>query len=139
MFLAGLSFGISCFLTGYFDISVWGSLALVWLVVLLALALGRPALLLGPALLAVGGLLALSVWALVSTGWAESGRISKLMRQRPSASLSLRTSCTSPRTARTSQRSDVACFIRSPAKSISTRVGRPSRRITRVATARAMS
>ena len=72
MFLAGLSFGVSCFLSGYFDLSVWGALALVWLAVLLALALARPALLLWPAGLAVGGLLALSVWALISTGWAES-------------------------------------------------------------------
>src|SRR5436853_7840963 len=71
--LAGAGFGASAWIAfGYYDVSAWGPLALVWLAVLLALVIATPAMPTGPSLAAVGGLLVLGIWSLLSTGWAES-------------------------------------------------------------------
>src|SRR3954449_9967458 len=71
--IAGASFGASAWIAfGFYDQSVWGPLALVWLALLLGLAISRPALPGGASLAAAGGLLTLGVWALISTRWAES-------------------------------------------------------------------
>jgi hypothetical protein len=71
--IAGASFGASAWIAfGFYDQSVWGGLAFVWLALLLGLAVARPGLPSGPALAAISGLLLLGVWSLLSTHWAES-------------------------------------------------------------------
>jgi O-antigen ligase len=70
--VAGLGCGLGPAFYGYFDMSVWGPLALGTIVVALALLVARPAIPTGAALAAVLGLLLYGAWALLSTGWGES-------------------------------------------------------------------
>ena len=67
-----ISCGLSPFLYGFYDVSVWGPIALGMLAVLLGLLIARPAAPRREALIAAGALGALWFWAVVSTGWAES-------------------------------------------------------------------
>jgi UDP-GlcNAc:undecaprenyl-phosphate GlcNAc-1-phosphate transferase len=67
-----ISCGLSPFLYGFYDLSVWGPITLFMLAALLGLVIARPAAPRRTALLALGGLVALSVWSLASTRWAES-------------------------------------------------------------------
>jgi UDP-GlcNAc:undecaprenyl-phosphate GlcNAc-1-phosphate transferase len=67
-----VSCGLSPFLYGFYDVSVWGPIALGMLAALLGLLIARPAAPRKTALLATGALVAMWMWALLSTGWAES-------------------------------------------------------------------
>ena len=64
--------GLSPFLYGFYDTSVWGPIALFALAALLGLLLARPAAPRRRALLAAGSLAFLWLWSLASMGWAES-------------------------------------------------------------------
>jgi len=70
--LAGLGCGASPAFFGYFDMSVWGPIALALLAVTIALLVARPVLPTGLAAVAVLGLLLFAGWCLLSVGWAES-------------------------------------------------------------------
>ena len=64
--------GLSPFLYGFYDVGVWGPIALGMLAAFLGLLIARPAAP-RPAALVAGGALALFwLWALLSTSWAES-------------------------------------------------------------------
>ena len=67
-----VSCGLSPFLYGFYDVSVWGPIALGLLAALLGLAIARPAVPRRTALIAAGALAGLWLWALFSIGWAES-------------------------------------------------------------------
>lgn len=71
--LAGLAFGTSAFFFGYYGPTVWEPISLGCLALLLALLLARPATLRGASVVAVAGLLALWLWSLLSSVWAEAG------------------------------------------------------------------
>ena len=62
----------SPFFFGFYQLSWWGPIALTLLVVLLGFVVARPAAPRIQALIALAGLTACWVWALASTGWAES-------------------------------------------------------------------
>jgi UDP-GlcNAc:undecaprenyl-phosphate GlcNAc-1-phosphate transferase len=64
--------GLSPALFGFYKLSVWGPIALVVLAVLLGLTIARPASPRPTALVAIGGLVFLWLWALASVGWSES-------------------------------------------------------------------
>src|SRR4051812_882067 len=64
--------GLSPFFYGFYDLSVWGPIALVLLAALLGLVIARPSLPRPGALVAAGALGLLWLWTLVSTSWAES-------------------------------------------------------------------
>lgn len=72
-----VGFALCCSLSplffGYYDLSVWGPIALVIFAVALALAYSQPATLGLPAVLALGGLVFLWVWSYISQSWAEAG------------------------------------------------------------------
>ena len=76
--LIGLGAGASVFFEGFYDIEAWGPIALALMSVLLALAIGAPARIKGPAIVALGALLALWLWAWLSRSWAESGEAASL-------------------------------------------------------------
>ena len=67
-----ISCGLSPFLYGFYDLSVWGPIALGMLAALLGLLIARPALPSRSALVAIGALVSFWLWALFSTGWSES-------------------------------------------------------------------
>ena len=67
-----VSCGLSPFLYGFYDISVWGPIALGVLAALLGFLIARPARLRGTTLVAAGALAGLWLWALLSTSWSES-------------------------------------------------------------------
>ncbi|MDQ3607424.1 MAG: undecaprenyl/decaprenyl-phosphate alpha-N-acetylglucosaminyl 1-phosphate transferase, partial [Actinomycetota bacterium] len=69
----GLGLGLSTMTYGFYDLAIWGPIALMLLAVLLGLVIARPATLRVSAVIAVVGLVALWGWALLSTAWAESG------------------------------------------------------------------
>ena len=64
--------GASMFADGFYNLSAWGPFTLALLGLVLALVIARPALPVGPAALALAALGFLWLWALLSTGWAES-------------------------------------------------------------------
>jgi UDP-GlcNAc:undecaprenyl-phosphate GlcNAc-1-phosphate transferase len=68
----GAGAGISPLLEGYYSASVWGPIALVLLVCLLAVGIARPPQPGKAAWLALGGLAAFGLWALLSVLWADS-------------------------------------------------------------------
>lgn len=70
--LLGLGCGLSPAFFGYFDMSLWGPLALLLIALAISLVLARPALPRGLAAVAVVALLLFAVWSLLSMGWAES-------------------------------------------------------------------
>jgi O-Antigen ligase/Tetratricopeptide repeat len=68
----GLGSGLSAAADGYYDLTVWGPIAVAMSAVVVALAVakpGRPRLV--PAV-AVGGLIALWLWSWLSSNWSES-------------------------------------------------------------------
>ena len=67
-----ISCGLSPLLYGFYEVSVWGPIALGMLAALLGLAIARPAVPRRPALVAAAALAGLWLWALLSSGWAES-------------------------------------------------------------------
>jgi UDP-N-acetylmuramyl pentapeptide phosphotransferase/UDP-N-acetylglucosamine-1-phosphate transferase len=67
-----ISCGLSPFLYGFYDISVWGPIALGMLAALLGLVIARPAVPRRAALVAGAALAGLWLWALISTSWSES-------------------------------------------------------------------
>ena len=67
-----ISCGLSPFLYGFYDPSVWGPITLFLLAGLLGLVIARPAAPRRTASLALGGLVGLWLWSLLSTRWAES-------------------------------------------------------------------
>ncbi|MBW3609548.1 MAG: undecaprenyl/decaprenyl-phosphate alpha-N-acetylglucosaminyl 1-phosphate transferase, partial [Actinobacteria bacterium] len=70
--LLGLAFGLSPFYDGGYDSSLWAPAGLVLLALLLALVIGHPLRLTGPAKLALAALTALAGWSLVSVLWTSS-------------------------------------------------------------------
>ena len=70
---AGLGCGISPAFFGYFNLSLWGPIAIGATVLATALLVARQDIPRGPAAAAVLGLLAFAVWCLLSISWAESG------------------------------------------------------------------
>ncbi len=73
LLLIGLGLGLSPVAYGFYDLAIWGPIALMLLAVLLGLVIARPATLRISAVAAIVGLVALWGWALLSTTWAESG------------------------------------------------------------------
>jgi UDP-GlcNAc:undecaprenyl-phosphate GlcNAc-1-phosphate transferase len=71
--LVGLGLGLSPLAYGFYDLAIWGPIALMLLAVLFGLVIARPATLRRSAVAAIVGLVALWGWALLSTAWAESG------------------------------------------------------------------
>jgi glycosyl transferase family 4/O-antigen ligase/polysaccharide polymerase Wzy-like membrane protein len=67
-----LACGLSPFLYGFYDLGVWGPIALVLLAALVGLLIARPAMPRPSALVAGGALGLVWVWAFLSTSWAES-------------------------------------------------------------------
>ncbi|MDQ3648289.1 MAG: O-antigen ligase family protein [Actinomycetota bacterium] len=67
-----LACGLSPALYGFYDLSIWGPIALFLLAGLLGLVIARPAALRPAALAAVGGLVFVWAWSLLSTRWSES-------------------------------------------------------------------
>ncbi len=67
-----VSCGLSPFLYGFYDVGVWGPIALGLLAGLLGLLIARPAAPRRGALVAAGGLVGLWLWALLSSTWSES-------------------------------------------------------------------
>ena len=72
LLLLGLGAGLSPFFFAYYNASVWVPIGLGLVAMSAVAAVARPARPSGPAALALGGLLGLGVWSLVSTAWAES-------------------------------------------------------------------
>ncbi len=70
--LLGLGCGASPAFYGYFELTVWGPIALGLIAVAIGLLIARPALPTGIAAVALLGVFAFAAWALLSTGWAES-------------------------------------------------------------------
>lgn len=70
--LLGLGCGASPAFFGYFDMSVWGPIALLLVAATIGLLLAKPVVPTGIAAVAVLGLLLLALWSLLSMGWAES-------------------------------------------------------------------
>ena len=67
-----ISCGLSPFLYGFYNVGVWGPIALGMLAAFLGLLIARPARPRRIALVAGGALALFWLWALLSTGWAES-------------------------------------------------------------------
>jgi UDP-GlcNAc:undecaprenyl-phosphate GlcNAc-1-phosphate transferase len=67
-----ISCGLSPFLYGFYEVSVWGPIALGTLAALLGLLIARPAVPRPAALIAAAALAGLWLWALISVGWSES-------------------------------------------------------------------
>jgi UDP-GlcNAc:undecaprenyl-phosphate/decaprenyl-phosphate GlcNAc-1-phosphate transferase len=67
-----ISCGLSPFLYGFYDVSVWGPIALFIVAGLIGLLIARPAVPRRTALVALSGLVVLWLWSLLSTRWAES-------------------------------------------------------------------
>ncbi|MGI8873773.1 MAG: O-antigen ligase family protein [Egibacteraceae bacterium] len=76
--LIGLGFGASAFAEGYYDVTIWGPIAIGLMSLLLALAVWAPARLRGPAAVALGALTLFWLWSLLSASWAESDEQSQL-------------------------------------------------------------
>lgn len=78
----GLGFGASVFAEGFYDLTVWGPIAIGLLALLLALVVGAPARLGGPAATALGALVFLWLWSWISASWAESDEQSHIATAR---------------------------------------------------------
>jgi hypothetical protein len=68
----GAACGLSPAFFGYFDMSVWGPIAVGLAALAVGLIVARPALPGGIAAVAIGALILFAVWSLLSVGWAES-------------------------------------------------------------------
>src|SRR3954451_13151587 len=80
--LLGLGCGISAFLESYYTIGAWGWIALGLLAAALAFVVGATAPRGRAFWLAVGGLVALWAWAVLSSTWAESSSAALLTANR---------------------------------------------------------
>ncbi len=69
--VAGLGCGASPAFFGYFDMSIWGPIALALIAIAIGLLVARPVIPTGLAAVAVLGLLLFAAWCLLSVGWAE--------------------------------------------------------------------
>jgi UDP-N-acetylmuramyl pentapeptide phosphotransferase/UDP-N-acetylglucosamine-1-phosphate transferase len=67
-----ISCGLSPFLYGFYEVSVWGPIALGTLAALLGLLIARPAVPRPAAVIGAAALAGLWLWALISVGWSES-------------------------------------------------------------------
>src|SRR5204863_4841940 len=65
--------GLSPWLYGFYDLSVWGPIELGLLAVLLGLVAARPVRVRPAAAIALASLVVLWGWSLISSGWAEAG------------------------------------------------------------------
>jgi UDP-GlcNAc:undecaprenyl-phosphate GlcNAc-1-phosphate transferase len=68
----GLGAGLSPFSFAYYDATVWVPIGLGLVVASAVAVVARPTRPSGPAALALGGLMGLGIWSLISTAWAES-------------------------------------------------------------------
>jgi UDP-GlcNAc:undecaprenyl-phosphate GlcNAc-1-phosphate transferase len=64
--------GLSPLLYGFYDVSVWGPIALAVLSAVVGLVIARPAVPRRAALAGAGGLVGLWLWSLISVTWSES-------------------------------------------------------------------
>ncbi len=78
--LAALGFliGVCAYSFGYYDSSIWAPAGLVLATLLVAVLVGGAPWPRGPALVALGGLAALALWSLLSSGWAPSSELALL-------------------------------------------------------------
>jgi UDP-GlcNAc:undecaprenyl-phosphate/decaprenyl-phosphate GlcNAc-1-phosphate transferase len=72
LLVLGLGAGLSPFFFAYYDASAWVPIGLGLVAASAVAVVARPARPSGPGALALGGLLGLGVWSLISTAWAES-------------------------------------------------------------------
>jgi UDP-GlcNAc:undecaprenyl-phosphate/decaprenyl-phosphate GlcNAc-1-phosphate transferase len=72
LLVLGLGAGLSPFFFAYYDTSAWVPIGLGLVAASAVAVVARPARPSAPAALAVGGLLGLGIWSLISTAWAES-------------------------------------------------------------------
>jgi UDP-N-acetylmuramyl pentapeptide phosphotransferase/UDP-N-acetylglucosamine-1-phosphate transferase len=72
LLVLGLGAGMSPFFFAYYDASAWVPIGLGLVAASAVAVVARPARPSGPGALALGGLLGLGVWSLISTAWAES-------------------------------------------------------------------
>ena len=70
--IVAASCGLSPFFYGFYNLDVWGPIALGLLAILLGLVIARPAVPRPTAIVALAGLAALAGWTLVSSAWAGS-------------------------------------------------------------------
>jgi UDP-GlcNAc:undecaprenyl-phosphate GlcNAc-1-phosphate transferase len=68
----GLGAGLSPFFFAYYNASAWVPIGLGLVAASAVAVVARPARPSGPAALALGGLMGLGIWSLISTAWAES-------------------------------------------------------------------
>ena len=68
----GLILGTSALFNGFYDAIVWEAVLLGCLSVLVAFVVARPAVPTGSSAIAIGGLLALWLWSLLSGSWSEA-------------------------------------------------------------------
>ncbi len=68
----GLAMGTSAFFFGFYRATVWEPVLLASIMLLIAFAVARPAVPSGAPAVALAGLLALWLWSLLSSGWAEA-------------------------------------------------------------------
>jgi tetratricopeptide (TPR) repeat protein len=71
--LIGAGAGVSVFFEAFYDVTVWGPIGIGLMAVLLAVVIGAPARLRGPAAVALAGIVVLWLWSWLSKSWAESG------------------------------------------------------------------
>ncbi len=72
LLVLGLGAGLSPFFFAYYDASAWVPIGLGLVAASAVAVVARPARPSGPGALALGSLLGLGVWSLISTAWAES-------------------------------------------------------------------
>jgi hypothetical protein len=72
LLLVGFGAGLSPFFFAYYDASIWVPIGLGLVAVSAVAVVARPTRPSAPATLAIGGLLGLGIWSLISTAWAES-------------------------------------------------------------------
>jgi UDP-GlcNAc:undecaprenyl-phosphate/decaprenyl-phosphate GlcNAc-1-phosphate transferase len=70
--VVGLGAGLSPFFFAYYDTSAWVPIGLGLVAASAVAVVARPTRPSAPAALAIGGLLGLGIWSLISTAWAES-------------------------------------------------------------------
>jgi UDP-GlcNAc:undecaprenyl-phosphate/decaprenyl-phosphate GlcNAc-1-phosphate transferase len=72
LLLLAVGCGVSPLFFSYYDLSVWGPIGFGMLALLLGLVLSRPVIPRPAALVAIGSLVLLWAWSLISTGWSGS-------------------------------------------------------------------
>ena len=87
---AGLGCGLSPAFYGYFDISVWGPIALAVIALAVGLLIARPALPTGLAAVAVCGLALFAAWSLQSTPSESTPKVASDVEKPSNSSCSMR-------------------------------------------------